>query len=46
MMDNIGYLKFKQGLSTMAKGDLADCLAYTSLKVSIHLVLVYKLKIA
>jgi hypothetical protein len=35
MMDNIGYPKLELGLSTMPKDQLADCLAYNSLKVSI-----------
>jgi hypothetical protein len=32
-MDNIGYLKLKLGLSAMSKDQLADSLAYNSLKV-------------
>jgi hypothetical protein len=35
MMDNIGYLKLECRLSTVSKGDLADCLAYNSLKVGL-----------
>jgi hypothetical protein len=32
-MDNMGYLKLELGLSLMSKDHLADCLAYTSLRV-------------
>jgi hypothetical protein len=35
MMDNIGYPKLELGLSTMSKDQLADSLAYNSLKVCI-----------
>jgi hypothetical protein len=35
MMDNIGYLKLALGLSAMSKDQLADSLAYNSLKVCI-----------
>jgi hypothetical protein len=35
MMDNMGYLKLELGLSTMSKDQLADSLAYNSLKVCI-----------
>jgi hypothetical protein len=34
MADNIGYPKLELGLSTMSKDQLADSLAYNSLKVS------------
>jgi hypothetical protein len=34
-MDNIGYPKLKLGLSGMSKDQLADSLAYNSLKVCI-----------
>jgi hypothetical protein len=37
MMDNIGYLKLELGLSAMSKDQLADSLAYNSLKVCILL---------
>jgi hypothetical protein len=33
IMDNIGYLKLELGLSAMSKDQLADSLAYNSLKV-------------
>jgi hypothetical protein len=33
MVDNIGYPKLELGLSTMMKDQLADSLAYNSLKV-------------
>jgi hypothetical protein len=33
MAKNMGFLKLKAGLSTMSKDDLADSLAYNSLKV-------------
>jgi hypothetical protein len=33
IMDNIGYLKLELGLSAIPKDQLADCLAYNSLKV-------------
>jgi hypothetical protein len=33
MMDNMGYPKLELGLSTMTKDQLADSLAYNSLKV-------------
>jgi hypothetical protein len=39
MMDNIGYLKLELGLSAMMKDQLADSLAYNSLKVCIFLLL-------
>jgi hypothetical protein len=39
MMDNIGYPKLELGLSLMPKDDLADCLAYNSLKVCAYLFL-------
>jgi hypothetical protein len=32
-MDNMGYPKLELGLSAMPKDQLADCLAYNSLKV-------------
>jgi hypothetical protein len=35
MMDNMGYPKLELGLSAMPKDNLADCLAYNNLKVSI-----------
>jgi hypothetical protein len=35
MMDNIGYPKLELGLSAMMKDQLADSLAYNSLKVCI-----------
>jgi hypothetical protein len=35
MMDNMGCPKLELGLSTMMKDQLADSLAYSSLKVSI-----------
>jgi hypothetical protein len=35
MMDNIRYSKLKLGISTMSKDQLADRLAYNSLKVCI-----------
>ena len=35
MMDNMGYPKLELGLSTMTKDQLADSLAYNSLKVCI-----------
>jgi hypothetical protein len=35
MMDNIGYPKIELGLSTKTKDQLADSLAYNSLKVCI-----------
>jgi hypothetical protein len=35
MMDNMGYSKLELGLSAMTKDQLADSLAYNSLKVSI-----------
>jgi hypothetical protein len=35
MMDNMGYPKLELGLSAMTKDQLADSLAYNSLKVSI-----------
>jgi hypothetical protein len=35
MMDNIRYSKLELGLSTMSKDQLADRLAYNSLKVCI-----------
>jgi hypothetical protein len=35
MMDNIGYPKLELGLSPMTKNQLADSLAYNSLKVCI-----------
>jgi hypothetical protein len=35
MVDNIGYLKLELGLSVMSKDQLADSLAYNSLKVCI-----------
>jgi hypothetical protein len=34
IMDNMGYPKLELGLSAMSKDQLADCLAYNSLKVS------------
>jgi hypothetical protein len=39
MMDNMGYLKLELGLSAMMKDQLADNLAYNSLKVCIFLFL-------
>jgi hypothetical protein len=33
MAENIGFLKLELGLSAMSKDDLADILAYNSLKV-------------
>jgi hypothetical protein len=35
MMDNMGYPKLELGLSVMTKDQLADSLAYNSLKVCI-----------
>ena len=35
MMDNMGYPKLELGLSAMTNGQLADSLAYNSLKVCI-----------
>jgi hypothetical protein len=35
MMKNMGYLKLELGLSAMSKDDLADSLAYNSMKVHI-----------
>jgi hypothetical protein len=35
MMDNMGYPKLELGLSAMSKDQLADSLAYNSLKVCI-----------
>jgi hypothetical protein len=35
IMDNIGYLKLELGLSALSKGQLADSLAYNSLKVCV-----------
>jgi hypothetical protein len=35
MMDNMGYLNLELGLSAMTKDQLADSLAYNSLKVCI-----------
>ena len=35
IMDNIGYPKLQLGLSAMSKDELADSLAYNSLKVCI-----------
>jgi hypothetical protein len=35
MTDNVGYLKLELGLSAMTKDQLADSLAYNSLKVRI-----------
>jgi hypothetical protein len=35
MMDNMGYPKLELGLSAMTKDQLADSLAYNSLKVCI-----------
>jgi hypothetical protein len=35
IMDNIGYPKLELGLSAMSKDELADSLAYNSLKVCI-----------
>jgi hypothetical protein len=32
-MDNIGYLKLELGISAMSKDQLAESLAYNSLKV-------------
>jgi hypothetical protein len=34
-MDNMGYPKLELGLSAMPNDQLADCLGYNSLKVSI-----------
>jgi hypothetical protein len=39
MMDNMGYTKLELGLSAMTKDQLADSLAYNSLKVCIFLFL-------
>jgi hypothetical protein len=39
MMDNMGYLKLELGLSAMMKDQLADSLAYNSMKVCIFLFL-------
>jgi hypothetical protein len=39
MMDNMGYPKLELGLSAMTKDQLADNLAYNSLKVCIFLFL-------
>jgi uncharacterized membrane protein len=39
IMDNMGYPKFKLGLSAMPKDQLTDSLAYNSLKVYIFLFL-------
>jgi hypothetical protein len=39
MMDNLGYPKLELGLSAMTKDQLADILAYNSLKVCIFLFL-------
>jgi hypothetical protein len=39
MMDKMGYPKLELGLSTIPKDQLADCLAYKSLKVCIFLFL-------
>jgi hypothetical protein len=39
MMDDMGYPKLELGLSAMTKDQLADSLAYNSLKVCIFLVL-------
>jgi hypothetical protein len=36
-MDNMGYPKLELGLSAMTKGQLADNLAYNSLKVCIFI---------
>jgi hypothetical protein len=33
MANNMGFLKLEAGLSAMSKNDLADSLAYNSLKV-------------
>jgi hypothetical protein len=38
MMRNMGFLKLELGLSAMSKDDLADSLAYNSLKVYIFVV--------
>jgi hypothetical protein len=35
MMKNMGYPKLELGLSAMSKDDLADSIAYNSLKVHI-----------
>ena len=35
IMDNIGYLKLELDLSAMSKDQLADSLAYNSLKVCV-----------
>ena len=35
MADNVGYPKLELGLSTMTKDQLADSLAYNSMKVRI-----------
>jgi hypothetical protein len=40
MMDNMGYLKLELGLSLMTKDQLADSLAYNSLKVCIPWLLI------
>jgi hypothetical protein len=40
MARNIGFLKLEVGLSAMSKDDLADSLAYNSLKV--QMLLTYK----
>jgi hypothetical protein len=37
MMNNMGFPKLKLGLSAMSKDQLADSLAYNSLKVCIFL---------
>jgi hypothetical protein len=37
MMDKMGYPKLKIGLSAMPKDQLADCITYNNLKVSLHL---------
>jgi hypothetical protein len=39
MMDSVGYPKLELGLSAMTKDQLADSLAYNSLKVCIFLFL-------
>jgi hypothetical protein len=41
MMDKMGYPKLELGLSAMPKDDLADCLAYNSLKVCIFNFYIY-----
>jgi hypothetical protein len=38
MMQNMGFSKLELGLSAMSKDDLADSLAYNSLKVYIFFV--------